>query len=305
MPRIAKRWRRWNRLRGARVSFQDEEGRFGGLTGSAIWAGLIEPAAADRLTDAEGTTLAAARTRVGEIAPVRAVPPRLISAYLEAHIEQGPVLDVAGEVLGVVEAIVGVRSLLLTFTGEANHAGTRPMRLRRDAVQGLVAFAAAIEDAFAPLATERTVWTLGRIVVDPNVPSIVPAIATASLQIRDPDVARLDRMEAEALALAGRVAGVRRLELGASRGFTASPVPMDGRMAEALAAAAVDAAPAGWRRMPSGALHDASNVAAVLPVGMLFVPSIGGVSHNPAEDTRREHLAMGLAALARAVARLA
>jgi N-carbamoyl-L-amino-acid hydrolase len=287
--------------RVAVVSFQDEEGRFGGLTGSEVWAGLLSHEAADRLTDDEGITLAAARARAAEIAEVRPVPPSLFSAYLEAHIEQGPVLDTAGEVLGVVEAIVGVRSQTLTFTGEANHAGTTPMRLRRDAVQGLVAFASALEAAFADLAAERTVWTLGRIVVEPNAPSIVPGSAMVSLQIRDPDASRLDLLEAEALAVAERIAADRELQLTTLGGFTADPVPMADSLMNALAKAAEQVASGRWRHMPSGALHDASNVAAVMPVAMLFVPSIGGLSHNPAEDTRREHLVVGLAALAEAV----
>jgi len=287
------------------VSFQDEEGRFGGLTGSEVWAGLLSPGAADCLSDDDGITLAAARVRASEIAKVRSVPPAFFRAYLEPHIEQGPVLDTAGEMLGVVEAIVGVRSRTLTFTGEANHAGTTPMGLRRDAVQGLVAFAAALDAAFAPLTTERTVWTLGRVVVEPNAPSIVPGTTTVSLQIRDPDADRLDRLEAEAVALAERVATDRGLEFSAVRGFTAEPVPMDPSLTEALARAAEQVAPGSWRRIPSGALHDASNVAAVLPAAMLFVPSIGGISHNPAEDTRREHLVVGLATLARAVPEIA
>lgn len=283
------------------ASFQDEEGRFGGLTGSAVWAGAMAEDAADRLIDGQGTTLAEARRRAREIAEVRDVSPKLFSAYVEAHIEQGPVLDTAGETLGVVEAIVGVRSATLVFSGEANHAGTTPMHLRRDAVRGFCRFATELDAAFAPLVTERTVWTLGRIVVEPNAPSIVPGSATVSVQMRDPETARLDRMLAEALAVAKRVARNEKLDLTVSTGFTADPVPMDARMAEALAAAAERIAPGRWRRMPSGALHDATNVSRVLPAAMLFVPSIGGISHNPDEDTRRPDLEAGLLALAEAI----
>jgi len=260
--------------------------------------------AADRLTDASGITLAEARRRAGEIAEVRKVPPTLFSAYVEAHIEQGPVLDTAGETLGVVEAIVGVRSATLVFSGEANHAGTTPMHLRRDAVCGFYRFATELDTAFAPLVTDRTVWTLGRIVVEPNAPSIVPGSATVSVQMRDPEAARLDRMLAEALAVAKRVAEAQKLDLSVSTGFTADPVPMDGRMAEALAAAAERIAPGRWRRMPSGALHDTTNVSRVLPAAMLFVPSIGGISHNPDEDTRRPDLEAGLLALAEAIVQI-
>jgi len=283
------------------VSFQDEEGRFGGLTGSAVWAGAMAEDAADRLTDAQGTTLAQARRRADGIAEVREVPSTLFSAYVEAHIEQGPVLDRAGETLGVVEAIVGVRSTTLVFSGEANHAGTTPMPMRRDAVRGFYRFATELDAAFAPLVTDRTVWTLGRLVVEPNAPSIVPGLATVSVQIRDPDAARLDRLLAETLSLAKRVAEAQELALSVSTGFTADPVPMDAPMVEALADAAERVAPGRWRRMPSGALHDATNVSRVLPSAMLFVPSIGGISHNPDEDTGRADLEAGLLALAEAI----
>jgi N-carbamoyl-L-amino-acid hydrolase len=286
------------------VSFQDEEGRFGGLTGSAVWAGAMARDAADRLTDAQGITLAEARRRAHEIAEVREVPPKLFSAYVEAHIEQGPVLDRTGEMLGVVEAIVGVRSATLVFSGEANHAGTTPMPMRRDAVRGFYRFATELDAAFAPLVTERTVWTLGRIVVEPNAPSIVPGSATVSVQMRDPDATRLDRLLAEALAVARRVAEAQKLDLSVSIGFTADPVPMDAGMIEALADAAARVAPGRWRRMPSGALHDATNVSRVLPSAMLFVPSIDGVSHNPDEDTKRPDLEAGLLALAEAIPQL-
>jgi N-carbamoyl-L-amino-acid hydrolase len=288
----------------ASVSFQDEEGRFGGLTGSAVWAGAMVRDAADRLTDTEGTTLAEARRRASEIAEIREVPPLLFSAYIEAHIEQGPVLEWAGETLGVVEAIVGVRSATLVFSGEANHAGTTPMPMRRDAVRGFYRFANELDAAFAPLVTERTVWTLGRIVVEPNAPSIVPGTVTVSVQMRDRDAVRLDCMLAEALAVAKRVAKAQKLDLSVNGGFTADPVPMDARMVEALAGAAERVAPGRWRRMPSGALHDATNVSRVLPSAMLFVPSIGGISHNPDEDTKRPDLEAGLLALAEAIPRL-
>jgi N-carbamoyl-L-amino-acid hydrolase len=256
---------------------------------------------ADKLVDADEISFAELRRRACEIAEVREAPSTLFSAYIEAHIEQGIVLDRTGETLGVVEAIVGVREATLVFSGEANHAGTTPMHLRRDAVRGFYRFATELDAAFAPLVTERTVWTLGRIVVEPNAPSIVPSSATVSVQMRDPDVVRLDRMMAEALAVAERVAKAQKLGLSVSPGFTADPVPMDVRMAAALADAAERVAPGRWRRMPSGALHDATNVSRVLPSAMLFVPSIGGISHNPDEDTKRPDLEAGLLALAEAV----
>jgi N-carbamoyl-L-amino-acid hydrolase len=289
------------------VSFQDEEGRFGRLTGSAVWSGetLLEDADKGAEQDGDsGETFGAARQRAGLIAPLGVIRPERFNAYLEPHIEQGPVLDRAGETVGVVDSIVGLRQWTLRFDGETNHAGTTPMPLRRDAVQGFVAYAHALNVAFAPTVTDRTVWTLGRVVVEPNASSIVPGVVTVSVQMRDPDAARLDAMAARAVTLAQEVAAVRGLVLTATEVPGVDPVPMDARLVAALEQAAAVVAPGRWRRMPSGALHDASNVARVLPTAMLFAPSIGGISHNPAEDTARADLATALEVLAEAVGRL-
>jgi beta-ureidopropionase / N-carbamoyl-L-amino-acid hydrolase len=291
------------------VSFQDEEGRFGRLTGSTVWSGRMSLAEADACRDEDAArdaiSFAEARRRASEIGPVGAVPPDRFTAFVEPHIEQGPVLDTTGEAVGVVEAIVGVRQWSFRLEGEANHAGTTPMALRRDALQGFATYAVALNAAFAPLAGEGTVWTLGRAVVEPNAPSIVPGAVGFTVQVRDAEVPRLDAMAAEARALAEQVAAERGLALQASPGFSVEPVAMDARLRRALEAAAEAVAPGRWRSMPSGALHDASNVAAVLPSAMLFAPSIGGISHNPAEDTRREDLATALEVLAEAAGRLA
>lgn len=284
----------------AMVSFQDEEGRFGGVMGSAVWTGAMSLETADAQTDADGNRFGDLRAAVSAIAPVGAVSPTVFAAFLEPHIEQGLVLDRADQSVGVVEAIVGVRSWDITFTGEANHAGTTPMPLRRDAVQGMAHYLCDLNAAFAPLVTPRTVWTSGRIKVSPNAPSIVPGQASVSVQMRDADPLRLDRLKGLALETAHRVGASRNLEVSATEGLTLDPVPMDGTLIAALSAAAEKTAPGRWQPMPSGALHDASNVALALPTAMLFVPSIGGISHNPAEDTARHHLQTGLETLARA-----
>ena len=229
------------------VSFQDEEGRFGGLTGSAVWCGQIPLAQADAITDDDGVTFAAARARASEIAPVAEVSPNRFRAYIEPHIEQGPVMDTSGDVIGVVDAIVGVRSWTLRFEGQANHAGTTPMHLRRDAVQGLAAYITALNAAFAPMVTDRTVWTLGRVVVEPNANSIVPGAVTVSVQMRDPDAARLEAMRATALQVARTVAADRDLSVTAQDGFTVDPVAMDPRLRHALEQGAQATAPGRWR----------------------------------------------------------
>ena len=290
------------------VSFQDEEGRFGRLTGSTVWSGLMTQDEADACRDEDALsdpiTFGEARQRAGEIGPLGAVPPERFTAYIEPHIEQGPILDTEGQAAGVVEAIVGVRQWSFRLIGEANHAGTTPMPLRRDALQGFATYAVALNAAFAPMAGPRTVWTLGRAVVEPNAASIVPGAVAFTVQVRDAEPARLDAMAAEAHALAEQTAGERGLTLEATPGFSVEPVAMDMGLRRVLEGAAETVAPGRWQSMPSGALHDASNVAAVLPSAMLFCPSIGGISHNPAEDTKREDLATGLEVLAEAAGRL-
>ncbi len=282
------------------VSFQDEEGRFGGLAGSAVWSGQMSLAEADAQTDAEGISFAEARRAAAQIAPMGEVPASRFSGFIEPHIEQGPALETAGESVGIVEAIVGVRRWTFDFIGEANHAGTTPMALRRDAVQALGQYIHELNAVFAPMVTDRTVWTLGRITVEPNAPSIVPGLASVSVQMRDAEIDRLEAMRQAAHDLARRIAEARGLELKAEAGLALDPAPMDAGLVGALCDAADRVLPGRWKRMPSGALHDASNVSAVLPSAMLFVPSIGGISHNPAEDTAREDLARGLAVLAEA-----
>ncbi len=285
------------------VSFEDEEGRFGVTTGSAVWSGALPLAEADGLTDAGGMTFGAARAALGGRAGPEVDPARF-TGFLEMHIEQGPWLEAAGEQVGVVSGIVGIRDLRITLEGQQNHAGTTPMHLRRDAVQGMVAFASAVNDRFAGLATEATVWTIGHVAVHPNASSIVPGRVTFSMQWRDGEVARLEAMEKVVRDTAAEVAAARGLGLrfGEMRGI--DPVAMDARLRDALAGAADDIAPGRWRHMPSGALHDASNVARHMPVAMLFVPSIGGISHDFAEDTAEADLVAGLRVLAGAVGRL-
>jgi N-carbamoyl-L-amino-acid hydrolase len=284
------------------VSFQDEEGRFGVTTGSAVWAGQVPLAEADALTDHAGVTFAQARSAMAHLAGDW-VPADRFTGFIEAHIEQGPWLEQAGDRVGVVTGIVGIRDMRVTFEGQQNHAGTTPMHLRRDAVQGLVRFSTLINERLAGIVTDASVWTIGHVTVSPNASSIVPGRAVFSMQWRDGDVVRLKAMEAVIRSTAAEVAEERGLAVQFGPMLGLDPVAMDERLQEALVSAAEDVAPGKWRRMPSGALHDATNVARHLPVAMLFVPSIGGISHDFAEDTDEADLVAGLQVLAAAVAR--
>ncbi|MCD1618319.1 hydantoinase/carbamoylase family amidase [Salipiger marinus] len=285
------------------VSFQDEEGRFGVTTGSAVWSGHMPLERADTLRDADGQTMAEARAGLGDRVG-GFVDPARFSGFLEMHIEQGPVLDSEGGQLAVVEAIVGLRNLTLTFHGLQNHAGTTPMRLRRDAFQGLALFTSRINERFRNVVTPATVWTIGHVSLHPNAHAVVPGRVTFTLQWRDGESFRLDRMEAIARETATEVAAELGLDLETAPLLDLPPVPMDPRLRAALETGAEAEAPGRWRNLPSGALHDATNVAALMPVAMLFVPSIGGISHDFAEDTAEADLVCGLRALARAVAAL-
>jgi len=287
------------------VSFQDEEGRFGGLGGSEVWTGKVSPEEADMRTDATGLALGDARKVFDSLAG-DPVPHDRFRGFIEAHIEQGPVLDTSGEAVGVVTAIVGARQIEVTFEGRQNHAGTTPMRLRQDAVQGVAMLAMRIEERFAPVVTPDTVWTIGRVEVHPNAPSIVPGRASFSIQWRDASSERLADMEEVIRETISEVAAARKLTARVAPGWAMkmTPTDMDAALARALAAAAEAEAAGRWREMPSGALHDAMNVARVMPAAMLFVPSIGGISHAFDEDTREEDLVTGLRVMARAVADL-
>lgn len=285
------------------VSFQDEEGRFGPATGSAVWAGILTLEEADALVDRDGVALAVARRSMAHLAG-DFVDPSLFTGFLEMHIEQGSWLDEAGEAVGVVEEIVGIRDMVVTFHGQQNHAGTTPMHRRRDAFQGLAEFNRRLNARLGDVATPRTVWTIGHVRLHPDARSIVPGRCTFSMQWRDAEARRLAAMEEIIRATAQEVASERGLGLDLGPVVGMEPVAMAPHLQAALAESAAAHAPKRWRSMPSGALHDATNVARLMPAGMLFVPSIGGISHAFDEDTNEADLITGLQVLAGAVTRL-
>ncbi|MBE0453774.1 MAG: hydantoinase/carbamoylase family amidase [Roseovarius sp.] len=286
------------------VSFQDEEGRFGVTTGSAIWAGNLSLEEADRLTDRDGVTFAGARAAMAHLVG-DFVDSARFTGFFEMHIEQGPWLYEAGEAVGVVTDIVGIRDMRITLEGEQNHAGTTPMHRRRDAFQGLARFNTLLNERLRNVVTPQTVWTIGHVRLHPDAHSIVPGRATFSMQWRDGDADRLGRMEGIIRTTAQDVAQEMGLRVTFGDLLGLEPVAMDARLRDALCQSAEAHAPGRWRRMPSGALHDATNVARLLPTAMLFVPSIDGISHAFAEDTAETDLVAGLKVLAEAVARAA
>ncbi|UOA25646.1 hydantoinase/carbamoylase family amidase [Pseudosulfitobacter sp. DSM 107133] len=282
------------------VSFQDEEGRFGVTTGSAVWSGNLAQDKADGLVDHAGQSLAEARQAMAEMV-TGPVDPAQFTGYIEMHIEQGPYLEANNEQIGVVEHIVGIRDMVITMTGQQNHAGTTPMHLRQDAFQALSAFNTALNDRLRNVVTPSTVWTIGHVSLSPNASSIVPGQVRFSMQWRDGESDRLVRMEKIIRDLAEEIAAERNMTLAFGPMLGLEPVQMDARLRGALEAAAEAQAPGKWRIMPSGALHDATNVSKLMPVAMLFVPSIGGISHAFEEDTAEDDLVAGLRVMAQAV----
>jgi N-carbamoyl-L-amino-acid hydrolase len=286
------------------VSFQDEEMRFVGCLGSRSLIGALDADAERDAVDKDGVALADALREAGLAGVPRARLSReRYAGFIEAHIEQGPTLEETGKRIGVVSGIVGLRSIRLTFRGQQNHAGTTMMRTRRDAATALYEFAHRINQEFPRVAAERSVWTMGRLKVEPNATSIVPGYADLDLQFRDAAEEPLDAFEK---IVAGLVA-----EMNARGGVKVearpmrAPIPptrMDAGLQKHIEAAAERHAPGGWQRMPSGAFHDAGIISAHLPSAMLFIPSIGGISHDFAEDSRDEDIVLGCQVLADAVA---
>lgn len=285
------------------VSFQDEEGRFGATTGSAVWSGQISQAEADAFTDHDGVSLGRARSRMEGLSS-GPVDPSRFSGFMELHIEQGPVLDRDGKRAAVVTDIVGIRDMMVTFDGEQNHAGTTPMHLRRDAFRALAQFSALLEDRLRNVVTPQTVWTIGHVSLHPNASSIVPGRARFSMQWRDRDPERLGRMENIIRATAQEVADGGGFELSFGSILGLEPVGMDPRLRRALEQGAQEVCGDEWLHLPSGALHDATNVARLMPVAMLFAPSIGGRSHCFEEDTEEADLITALRILAAAATRV-
>ncbi|WGR92242.1 Zn-dependent hydrolase [Bradyrhizobium sp. ISRA443] len=273
----------------------DEEGHFGHFLGSRSYVGAVAEgeidAARDRSSD---RTMRQALRDAGLAGRLRlqAEPGRHIG-YLEAHIEQGDTLESAGLKIGVVTSIVGIWQYRITFTGEQNHAGTTRMAIRRDAGLALARFCVAIDDNFPALCGPRTVWTTGRIALDPGAPSIIPGRAEMLFQIRDDDPAVIARLEEHLRRMAADVTAQGRCSVEVERIRTGVPAMMNDAFQDAIEAAGATFADGRSIRMPSGAGHDAQILATIMPAAMLFVPSIGGISHHWSENTEDADIVMG------------
>ena len=282
------------------VSFQDEEGRFGVTTGSSIWAGILSLEEADKLIDKEGMSFSSAREKITKVTQ-DFVNPKRFTGFLECHIEQGPWLYETSHTVGIVTDIVGIRDMRITYKGQQNHAGTTPMHRRVDAYQSMLSFSQLVNERFRNVVTPSTVWTTGHVKVEPDAHSIVPGKCTFSMQWRDGDNQRLDKMENIIRSTANEVAEREGSSVEFSKMHGLDPVQMDTSLQTKLRDAAENICPRRWKNIQSGALHDAANIAKIMPAGMLFVPSIKGISHDFSEDTNEQDLIDGLTVLAEAI----
>jgi N-carbamoyl-L-amino-acid hydrolase len=273
----------------------DEEGHFGSFLGSRSYVGGVTDADIDAARDrSSGKSMRDALQEAGLTGRARAnCERRRHIGYLEAHIEQGQVLEGSGLKIGVVTSIVGIWQYRIVFTGEQNHAGTTRMAVRRDAGLALARFCVEIDDRFPALAGPRTVWTTGRITLDPGAPSIIPGAAEMLFQIRDDDAGVIARLEDLLRTMAADVGAQGRCTVTVERIRTGAPALMDASIQNAIEAASLAFAGGKSIRMPSGAGHDAQVLATVMPAGMLFVPSIGGISHHWSENTEDADIVTG------------
>jgi hydantoinase/carbamoylase family amidase len=290
------------------VAWAGEEPRFGtGCVGSRAAAGQLDRARLDALRDRDGVSMAEALRDAG-LDPDRLreaeLEPSAVHALVELHIEQGAVLEDAGEALGVVTAIAAPHDFTLTFTGAATHAGATPMRLRRDALAGAAEWMSALERVVLASPSGTTVGTVGVARVAPGAINVVPGEVALDVDIRDADLDAREAVAATVIDQAEDIATRRGLSVTTTPIVEDMPVGCSPLVVEAAEAAARELG-VPWRRMVSGAYHDAMIVGARVPIGMLFVPSRGGVSHHPDEYTAPEECERGVQALAGTLARLA
>jgi N-carbamoyl-L-amino-acid hydrolase len=288
------------------ASWCDEEGHFGSFLGSRSYVGALPEADIDAARDRNSDrTMRQVLQSVGlaERARVTAERGRHIG-YLEAHIEQGERLESSGLKIGIVTSIVGIWQYRITFAGEQNHAGTTRMAIRRDAGLALAKFCVAIDERFPNVCGPRTVWTTGRITLDPGAPSIIPGRADMLFQIRDDDGAVIERLEAELRSMAASVTAEGRIAIDVELIRTGAPALMNDAFQDTIEAASKVCADGRSLRMPSGAGHDAQVLATIMPAGMLFVPSIGGISHHWTENTADDDIVTGAQVFVETCARL-
>jgi N-carbamoyl-L-amino-acid hydrolase len=287
------------------ASWIDEEGTFSlGSLGSEYFCGLLADDALESAENEAGQSLLDALKEAGfDKTPRARLDSQRYAGYIEGHIEQGPYLEDEGKSIGVVTSIAGMRNLAFTFEGEQNHAGTAPMDRRKDACRKLIELAGRINHVLSDHVVPTTVWTIGQIELIPGSPNIVPGAAKMTLQIRDGEESRVEKLTSLVVNLAADLddpEGVR-IAVDPKADRMIGTVMDDGLRAH-IERAAEHHVPGCWRLMPSAAGHDAQALATQIPSAMLFIPSIGGISHAFEEDTKEKDIVLGCQVLATAAA---
>ena len=271
------------------ISFIEEEAATFAcpLAGSKAVAGRLEIADLQRVRDESGRSLYERAQEFGadpDALVADRLGPASVAAMLELHIEQSPLLESEGIPVGIVDSIAGSETYRLHLEGVANHAGTTPMHQRHDALAAAAEIVLAVERAAKESDRSTTVATVGRIHCHPNAGNAIPGRVDLSLDVRDIDGAAIDAAVAGILAAAEAIADARAIGFHAEHTGGSAPRPFSRPLADRLATLA-EAADIPYRRMHSGALHDAATLSGITDAAMLFVPSRGGISHSPEEWT--------------------
>ncbi len=283
------------------IIFQNEEG---GLIGSAAISGMLKETELD-LVSRSGKTIRDGIKFIGgdpaKIASVRRRPNSIV-AYLELHIEQGGILDAEKIDIGVVEGIVGINWWDVTIEGFANHAGTTPMNNRQDALLAAAKFIEAVNRVVTSV-PGRQVGTVGRIQALPGAPNVIPGKVVLSLELRDLDAAKILTLYQQIRAEADQIAKTNKVSFDFKEINTNIPAPTDPVIRRLIDQSAKELGLT-TKVMPSGAGHDAQDMARLGPVGMIFIPSVGGISHSPKEFSRPRDIENGANVLLGTLAKL-
>ena len=288
------------------VATAEEEGRFGGMLGSQTIAGLVTRSWINLASDADGVRLADAMTERG-LDPYGVLDagwePGSITAFLELHIEQGPVLERSRIPIGIVNGISGVCFLQVRYDGVANHSGTTPMDMRADAFAGLAAFANSIPATIAAHGTGQSRITIGKVELQPNFAHTVPGSAEFSIILRDTSEEVMRALRADVLENVEAAAKVHGLKISVEEKSWLSPAGLDAGIRTVLTEEA-DRLGHASIVMPSGAGHDAQTMQSFCPSGLIFIPSRNGISHAPEEWSDWADIEKGAQLMLNALVRL-
>ncbi len=289
----------------------EESSRFGFSTlGSSLVAGEVHPKDLTNAVDAQGTKLADVLSSLG-ISPRNlsrlARDPKSMKAYLELHIEQGPILEAKAKRIGLVTSIAAPSRFKVIFTGQADHSGTTPMEMRKDALVAaaqLIEYVEKICRKFSSMEKGRVVGTVGAMKIEPGVINAVPGRAELSIDIRSTSAQAKDKVARLVKQRGATIARDRGIAIEVLNIRAEEPVPLDKRLLR-ITRQLCDEKAIDYEIMPSGAGHDAMQMAKITPAGMIFIPSRRGISHNPLEWTDPDDIALGAQLLMETMIRVA